>query len=100
MKKPNLYARAARRLERDPDAAQYPCWSIMQERGADEGMCFVDRTCLRFMAAFSNREGGIAMSEHFLEAMGFGSYGSRKFIEHSILALCFVAAMLDAGDLP
>ena len=86
MKKPNIYARAARRLERDPDAAQYPCWAIMQERGADEGMCFVDRTCLRFMAAFSNREGGIAMSEHFLK--------------HSILALCFVAAMLDAGDLP
>ena len=98
MKTPNIYARAARRMERDPAGVRYPCWAILEAGGTPTRSYQVDHDCLRFMSAFIGGTGE-EMSYHFIDQMN-GDDDGTDFIDHSILALCFVAAMLDAGDLP
>ena len=96
MKTPNIYARAARRMERD-ESCCYPCGAIMKENNSSESF-YEHEDCLRFMSVFTRKTDGEIMSRRFIKALYITD--DNNFIDHSIIALCFAAAMLDAGDLP
>ena len=89
MKAPNVYARAAKRMEEAQHI--YPCFAILEVREQPYTLFSTDPECVNFLAAFSGREGGMSMGAEFLVAL--------TTFDERILALCFAAAMLDAGDL-
>ncbi len=99
-KKPNVYARAARLMELDEEL--YPCWAICLVEGKNHSEWPTNDSCKRFVAAFSNRYTYKEKSSHFLREMEWTIEWPSKppFRDNSIVALCFVAAMEDAGDLP
>jgi hypothetical protein len=96
MKEPNLFACAARRLEKDPNI-YYPCFAILRELGVVSMSAYRSHAeCARFMGAFSDDGDGGDMSDQYCLEM---DENSESFVDDSILALCFAAAMVDVGDL-
>lgn len=97
MKRPNIYARAARLLEREPDV-YYPCFAICIEKNItlSGSQWRTDVDCRRFLASFTGCHDPMEASAIFLEALPEREKHSH---DHYIVALCFAAAMLDGGDL-
>jgi len=99
MKTPHLFARAAKLLEEQP-VWEYPCFAILEEKFGPLGCGYeTDPDTLRFMSVFSNAAYGQEKSDAFIEAL-MSEKTLDKDLDNAILALCFAAAIEEAGDHP
>lgn len=100
MRKPNVFAVAARNMERqkkvecgDTVVSDYPCFYVVRATGKRIGEWNRAYEVEVFLNAFSNRIAVYDMSNDFINQT------DNLDRNVCITALCFAAAMLDAGDL-
>ena len=98
MKEPHLFARAAKLLEERP-SWDYPCFAILAETGRWPTDYAADPDCRRFMAVFSATRDGHGRSKEFCDAL-MQEETVAEDIDNAVLALCFAAAIEEAGDHP
>lgn len=105
-KQAKIYRKAARLLERKP-GIEYPCFAIAEiTRTPYNSYHYNDTYAAEFTQIFSEKEDCIARSDAFCIALGCEGdplgcdYDDAVLTEHSILALCFAAAIVDAQDAP
>ena len=95
-KRAKLYRQAARRMEQETALSCFPCWNIAEVEGVGYENWPESTHVKLFLSAFSDRKTVDGMSDHYIKTMYLICGGIDR--DFSITALCFMAAMVEAGD--
>ena len=92
-----VYRKAALLMERAGPLTDYPCWCISRIEKTDLHDWRVSPSVRPFLAAFSDETYISLRSGEYLDLM-HDSVSLKQERDFDILALCFMAAMVEAGD--
>lgn len=94
----DIYRQAARLMESAAQYTAYPCWCIARVEGhSDVGEWRDAPSVLPFLSTFSAKAGINSMSDDFMNRM-YDELDGHLSRSGCIVALCFMAAMVEAGD--
>jgi hypothetical protein len=87
-KRASIYREAAKLIE---SGAEYACCYALEKAGGK-------RECDRMHAVFAECQGRVYLGGHWMADLGENPYDRELMSPRRVVALCFMAAMVEAGD--